>query len=163
MVVGSIGGDPLWPPTRSADATTNRRHAIDERDQLGDVVAIAARERPGERDPGRVDEEVVLGAVSGSINRARARRGALFFACTWLASATARDHSILLAVRKRASSSSCSRSQTPTCCHSSRRRQQVTPDPKPSSAGKCVHEIPVCSTNKTPCNACRSGSRFRPG
>jgi hypothetical protein len=23
--------------------------------------------------------------------------------------------------------------------------------------------IPVCSTNKIPCNACRSGSRLRPG
>ena len=60
VVVGTIGGDPIWPSTRPADATTNRRHAIQERDQLGDVVAVAACERPGERDPGRVDEEVVL-------------------------------------------------------------------------------------------------------
>ena len=35
-------------------------------------------------------------------------------------------------------------------CHSSSRRQQVTPEPKPGSAGRCVHEIPVCSTNKIP-------------
>ena len=82
VVVGAVGGDTVWSPTRPADATTHRRHAIDERDQLRDVVAIAARERPGERDPRRIDEEVVLGAVSGSINRARARRGAPFFACT---------------------------------------------------------------------------------
>src|SRR5207237_4062231 len=45
----------------------------------------------------------------------------------------------------------------------SKRRQQVTPEPKPSSAGRCVHEIPVCKTNKIPCNASRSGNRFRPG
>jgi hypothetical protein len=49
---------------------------------LGDVVAVAAGDRPGERDPGRVYEQVMLRAVSGSINRARARRGAPFFACT---------------------------------------------------------------------------------
>jgi hypothetical protein len=49
---------------------------------LGDVVAVAAGDCPGERDPGRVYEKVMLGAVSGSINRARARRGAPFFACT---------------------------------------------------------------------------------
>jgi hypothetical protein len=49
---------------------------------LGDVVAVAARHAPGERDPGRVDDQVVLGAVSGPVNRARARRGAPFFACT---------------------------------------------------------------------------------
>ena len=113
--------------------------------------------------PRRVDEEVVLGAVSGSINRARARRGAPFFACTWLPSATARDHSISPAARNRASSNACSRSHTPAFCHSSIRRQQVTPEPKPSSSGRCVHEIPVCNTNKIPCSACRSGSRLRPG
>jgi len=82
VVVGTVGGDPLWPPTRPTDAATDRRDAIQGRDQLGDVVAVAARERPGERDPRRIDEEMVLGAVSGSINRARARRGAPFFACT---------------------------------------------------------------------------------
>jgi hypothetical protein len=49
---------------------------------LGDVVAVAAGDRPGERDPGGVYEKVMLGAVSGSVNRARARRGAPFFACT---------------------------------------------------------------------------------
>jgi hypothetical protein len=65
---------------------------------------------------------VVLGTVSGSINRARARRGAPFFACTWLESATARDHSISPAARNLANSSACSRSHTPARCHSSSRR-----------------------------------------
>jgi len=68
--------------SRPADAAAHRRDTLDQWDQLGDVVAVAARDRPGERDSGRVDQEVVLGAVSGSINRARARRGAPFFACT---------------------------------------------------------------------------------
>jgi hypothetical protein len=49
---------------------------------LSAVVAVAAGDRPGERDPGRVYEKMVLGAVSGSINRARARLGAPFSACT---------------------------------------------------------------------------------
>jgi hypothetical protein len=82
MVVGAVRGDPLRPSPRPADVATHRRNPLDERDQLGDVVAVAAGERPGERDPGRVDQEMVLGAVSGSINRARARLGAPFFACT---------------------------------------------------------------------------------
>jgi hypothetical protein len=106
---------------------------------------------------------VVLGAVSGSINRARARLGAPFFACTWLESATARDHSISPAARKRESSTACNCSHTPARCHSSRRRQHVTPEPKPSSTGRCVHAIPVCNTNKIPCNARRSSRRLRPG
>jgi hypothetical protein len=117
VVIGAIAGDSVRAPTRPADLAAHRRHSIDERDQLGAVVAVAAGERPGERDPTGLDQEVVLGAGSGSINRARACRGAPFFACTWLASSTARDHSISPAARKRASSTSCSRSHTPAFCH----------------------------------------------
>jgi hypothetical protein len=39
----------------------------------------------------------------------------------------------------------------------------VYPDPYPSSCGRCIHAIPVCSTNKIPDNASRSGNRLRPG
>jgi hypothetical protein len=82
VVVAAVCGQTLGSSARPADAATHRRHGIDERDQLRDVVAVAARDRPGERDPCRVDQEVVLRPVSGSINRARARLGAPFFACT---------------------------------------------------------------------------------
>ncbi len=82
VVVAAVGADAIGATAGPADLAPDRRHPVDERDQLGAVVAVAAGERPGERDPGGVDEEVVLGAVSGSINRARARLGAPFFACT---------------------------------------------------------------------------------
>ena len=82
MVVAAVGGDPLGSSAWPADLAAYRRDALDQRDELRDVVAVAAGDRPGERDPGRVYEKVMLGAVSGSINRARARRGAPFFACT---------------------------------------------------------------------------------
>ena len=82
VVVAAIGGEANGPPPRTTGLATYRGHAVEERDQLRAVVAVAACNRPGERDPGRIDEEVVLGAVSGSINRARARLGAPFFACT---------------------------------------------------------------------------------
>ena len=82
IVVAAIGGQALGPAAGATDAATHRRHRIKQRDQLGDVVAVAARDTPRERDPRRVDQEVVFGAVSGSINRARARLGAPFFACT---------------------------------------------------------------------------------
>ena len=42
----------------------------------------------------------------------------------------------------------CSRSETPARCHSSSRRQQITPEPKPSSSGRCRHAIPVCKTTR---------------
>ena len=82
VVVAAVGSDTIGAASRPTGLAAHRRHAVDERDQLRAVVAVATRERPGERDPGRVDEEMVLRAVSGSINRARPRLGAPFFACT---------------------------------------------------------------------------------
>lgn len=82
MVIAAVGSDQPRSAARTANLPAHGWHPLDERDQLGDVVAVAARYRPGKRDPAGVYEKVVLGAVSGSINRARARRGAPFFACT---------------------------------------------------------------------------------
>jgi hypothetical protein len=82
VVVAAVGADPFGTTAGPADPTAHRRHRVNERDQLRDVVAVAARDRPSERDPRCVDQEMVLRSVSGSINRARARFGAPFFACT---------------------------------------------------------------------------------
>jgi hypothetical protein len=82
VVVAAVGGEPVgfaaWPSELASDGW----HAFEQRDQLGDVVAVAAGERSGEREPGGIDQEVVLRADSAAINRARARLGAPFFACT---------------------------------------------------------------------------------
>jgi hypothetical protein len=80
VVVAAIGAETVGPTAWPADLAAHRRDTVDERDQLGAVMAVATREPPGERDPSGIDEEMVLGAVSGSINRARARLGAPFFA-----------------------------------------------------------------------------------
>jgi len=82
VVVAAVGDHRVGSPPRSATQTRDRRDRVEQRDQLGDVVAVAARDREGERDPRRVDEEVVLGARPAPIDRARARFGAPFFACT---------------------------------------------------------------------------------
>lgn len=82
VVVAAVGEHTVGPFARPAGLAAHVRDALDQRDKLGDVVAVAAGDAPRERDPGRVYEKVMLGAVSGSINRARARRGAPFLACT---------------------------------------------------------------------------------
>ena len=82
VVIATVGDEFLGAKAGPTDDAAHGRDPLNQRDQLCDVVAVAARERPGERDSGRVYEQVMLGAVSGSINRARARRGAPFFACT---------------------------------------------------------------------------------
>jgi hypothetical protein len=40
----------------TADAAADRRHPVEQLEQLGHVVAVAAAERPGERDPAAVYE-----------------------------------------------------------------------------------------------------------
>ena len=45
---------------RAANQAAHWWHPVDQRDQLGDVVAVAAGERPGERDPGCVDKRWCL-------------------------------------------------------------------------------------------------------
>jgi hypothetical protein len=163
VVVASVADNPVGSAAWAANEACDGWQPLQQRDQLRDVVAVATGERVGERDPGRIDQEVVLRSGSAPVDRARARRGAPFFACTWLESMIALDHSIPPAARSWASSTACSLSHTLACCHSSRRRQHVYPDPYPSSCGRCIHGIPVCSTNKIPHSASRSGSRRRPG
>ena len=50
MVIAAISEQAMWPPTRSADATAHRRYTVEQGEQLRHVVAVAARERPRERD-----------------------------------------------------------------------------------------------------------------
>src|SRR5262249_48239883 len=99
VVVAAVGGEAFGATARTADLAANGRHALDQRHELGDVVAVAARHRPSNRDRWRGYVHATPRAGSGSINRARARFGAPFFACTWLESATARDHSSSPAAR----------------------------------------------------------------
>ena len=81
VVVAAVGeqrpGSSSWP----ADAAADGRHPVEQLDQLGDVVAVAAGERPGERDAAAVYEEVVLAARPAAIDRAGTRFRAPFFAC----------------------------------------------------------------------------------
>ena len=75
-VCDQLIGSPAWP----ADDTRDGRDPVEQRDQLGDVVAVAAGQRPRERSPVAIDEEVVLRASPAPIDRARPGFGAPFFA-----------------------------------------------------------------------------------
>lgn len=57
----------------------------------------------------------------------------------------------------------CSRSKTPACCHLSRRRQQVCPEPNPSSRGSSCQAMPLWSTYRMPCRHSRSATGRGPG
>ena len=50
----AVGAEPVWPAAGPADRATHWRDAVEERDQLGAVVTIAAGDRPGKREPAAV-------------------------------------------------------------------------------------------------------------
>jgi len=77
-------------------------------------------------------------------------------------STTARDQSTSPLRASQLRSAKCIRSQTPSCCQSRRCRQQVIPDPQPSSFGNICHGIPLRSTKRMPVTHARSGTRGRP-
>ena len=81
VVVAAVGEQCLGSASGPADAAADGRHAVEQFDQLGDVVAVGAGERPGERDAAAVYEEVVLAAATAPVDGAGTRFRAPFFAC----------------------------------------------------------------------------------
>jgi hypothetical protein len=81
VVVAAVGKQRLRSAARSAGPTPHRRHALEQLQQLRDVVAVGRGQRPGEREPAAVYEQVMLAARPSSVNRAGTRLRAPFFAC----------------------------------------------------------------------------------
>jgi hypothetical protein len=81
VVVAAVGDQHSRSASWPADAAAYGRHSVEQFQQLGDVVAVAAGERPGERDTPAVYEQVVLAACPAAIDGAGTRFGAPFFAC----------------------------------------------------------------------------------
>ena len=81
VVVATISDQRPWPAARPPHTATYRRHTIEQLQQLSHVVAVAAGERPGQRDAAAVYEQMVLAACSAAIDGAGTRFRAPFFAC----------------------------------------------------------------------------------
>ena len=79
-VVAAVRDQRVGPAAGMADEAGDRGNAVEQRQQLGDVMAVAAGQRPGQWEAVAVYQEVVLGARAAPIDRARARFGAPFFA-----------------------------------------------------------------------------------
>jgi hypothetical protein len=62
VVIAAVGQDEVGLCPRPADLAGDRPGAkvIKQRHKLGDVVAVGAGQRDGQRDAGRIDQEVVL-------------------------------------------------------------------------------------------------------
>lgn len=154
------GFGTLW---RTTSFAVNVRNRIEQRQQLGDVVAIGFGQDNAQRHAPGIGQQMVLGAGFAPVNRA----GTCFFpapmARTEEESTTAKDQSNSPSCCKRLSTNWCNLSQTPASCQSRRRRQQVMPHPQPISWGRYSHGMPVFKTNKIPISAWRLLRGLRPG
>jgi hypothetical protein len=72
VVVAAVGDDAVGASPRSSNSAAYRGHLVEQREQLGDVVAVAAGECPGERQSASVYEQMVLAAEAASVDRALA-------------------------------------------------------------------------------------------
>jgi hypothetical protein len=69
VVVAAVGEQLPGAPAGPAASAPDRRNGVDQRDELGDVVAVAAGEADGERDAAGVADQVVLGAGAPAVDR----------------------------------------------------------------------------------------------
>jgi hypothetical protein len=70
VVVTAVGDDAVGTPSRPTNSAADRRYPIEQREQFSDVVAVAAGERPGKRQPAAVYEEMLLAAAPAPVDRA---------------------------------------------------------------------------------------------
>ncbi len=93
VVVAAVGDERPRAVTWPTDSTPNSRDAVEQFDELRDVVAVAAGECPSERSAAAVYKQVVLTSCATAVNGTGADLAAPFFACRWLESAIACSHS----------------------------------------------------------------------
>jgi hypothetical protein len=146
VVVAAVGEERVGFAARSSDPASDRWDRVEQGQELGDVVAVAASQQDGERGAVSVGDEVVFRTCPAPVDRRGTRVAPPFSALTWEESTTQRDQSSREAAFSSASRTSWSRCQTPASFQSRRRRQQVMPEPKPISFGRYSHWIPVCNT-----------------
>jgi hypothetical protein len=165
IIVALVRVDLVGSLTWSATWSFDRLDRLDQVFEENRVVDVRRSEPDREWDALPVDQEVPFRARFAAVGRVwtdRLVRSAPLFAGMLEASRLARDQSIVSAAPSRSRTARWSWCQTPACCHSRKRRQQVTPLPQPSSLGKYSHGRPVLRTNTIPVRAARFGMRGRP-
>jgi hypothetical protein len=147
------------PTTQPAD----RRNRVDQGQQLGDVVAVAASEADLQRAAVGVDDQVVLGTWPAAIDGVAPDVVPPLRARTCEPSTARRSRYSAPAAHSSPNSISCTAGHIPASVQSLMRRQHVTPKTPSSCRSSLFQPIPVLSTNTVPANAARSSAGLRPG
>jgi hypothetical protein len=69
VVISAVGVEPLGLVSGPASQSSYVGNRVEERHQLGDVVPVPAGQRDSERGAAAVDEHMVLGAGTASVDR----------------------------------------------------------------------------------------------
>jgi hypothetical protein len=162
-VITTIAKDTVRTLKRSANLACNWWNAVNQRQQLCDVMAVGTGQLYRQRDAIGIRYQMVLRAFFAAICRVWACFCPPKTARTEAESTTAREKSICSACRNLLSKTLWILSHVPALCQSRRRRQQVMPEPQPISKGRSCHAMPVLSTKRIPVRASLSGMGFRPG
>lgn len=72
VVIAAVGDQLARSAARPATAAADRGDGVDQRNELRDVVAIAAGQRDRQRDAAGLADQVVLGAGPAAVDRGRA-------------------------------------------------------------------------------------------
>jgi hypothetical protein len=161
-VVAAVALDESGFVDGPTGAPAERRHRIDQRQQLRHVVSVCGRQERDERNPVRVGENMMFRPGLAAIGRVRSSFFPPRSARSDELSTTARARSSWPRRRNSLSSAVWRRFQTPARCQRTSRRQQVVPDPQPISRGSMFHGIPLRNTNRMPVSTARSGIGARP-
>jgi hypothetical protein len=129
---------------------------------LAHIVHVGWRGRGGQGKTLGVGQHMVFDALLPAIRGVGAGVRPPKTARAEPLSTSARDQSITPAPFRCPSRTCCTAFHTPARCQSRSRRQQVIPEPQPSSCGKSTHAIPVRKTNKMPVSALRFATGGRP-
>ncbi len=69
VVVAAVGEQLPWSPAGASAPSPDRRHGLDQRNQLGDVVAVAAGQGDRQRNAAGVADQMVLGTGPATVDR----------------------------------------------------------------------------------------------
>jgi hypothetical protein len=119
------------PAVRPTGLAPHRRDGVQQRQQLGDVVAVAAGDGDRERDPVGIGQQVVLGAWPAPVDRTWADRLARVPpSCPHVGAIGHRPRPVdPVGGVQLGQQELVEPSQTPACCQSRSRRRQVIPEP----------------------------------
>ena len=161
-VVGAIGERRSGTFAATAARTFDRWNRVDQWDRGLRIVDVRSGVGNRQRRPLTIAGNMPLRAIFTAIGGIGAGLRPPKSARTEQLSIATFDQSISPASPSSSSSTRQILSHNPAACQSRKRRQQVMPDPQPSSWGKYSQGQPVRSTNKIPVSACRLETRGRP-